>query len=159
METRQLAVDPSTTILDGRYRILGTLGRGGMGYVYSAVHVALDQRVAIKVLHPRLARDERFRARFLQEARAVSRIRPPNVVEIKDFGGGPHRLVYFVMEYLRGHDMSTELCRQGALPWARARNILLQAASGLQAAHAERIIHRDIKPGNCLLLDDEGTGL
>jgi serine/threonine protein kinase len=156
---REPAVDLSGTILDGRYLLLGQLGRGGMGNVYSAVHVVLDQRVAIKVLHPRLAENERFRARFLQEARAASRIRHPNVVEIRDFGMAPNGSVYFVMEYLCGHDLSVELCRQGALPWARARNILLQAAGALQASHAKQIIHRDIKPGNCFLLEDEDAGL
>lgn len=159
MNTRELALDWSGTILDGRYRIVGQLGRGGMGHVYAAVHVALDQQVAIKVLHPRLAEDERFRARFLQEARAASRIRHPNVVEIRDFGTARNGPVYFVMEYLSGHDLSEELCKQGSLPWARARNILVQAASALQAAHAKQIIHRDIKPGNCFLFDDEDAGL
>jgi serine/threonine protein kinase len=159
MEARGLALDLTGTTFDQRYQILGQLGWGGMGHVYAAVHLALEQRVAIKVLHPRFAREERFRARFLQEARAVSRIRHPNVVEIKDFGRTPDGSVYFVMEYLRGHDLSVELCKQGALPWARARNILLQAAGGLQAAHAKQIIHRDIKPGNCFLLDDEDAGL
>jgi serine/threonine protein kinase len=159
MEARGLVVDSTGTTFDGRYRILGQLGRGGMGHVYEAVHVALDQRVAIKVLHARFAEDERFRARFLQEARAVSRIRHPNVVEIKDFGSAPNGAVYFVMEYLRGHDLGVELLRQGALPWARARHILLQAAGALQAAHAKQTIHRDIKPGNCFLLADEDAGL
>jgi serine/threonine protein kinase len=130
-----------------------------MGHVYAAVHIALDQRVAIKVLQPRFVDDERFRARFLQEARAASSIRHPNIVEIKDFGEAQGGAVYFVMEHLRGHDLSVELRHQGALPWPRARNILLQAASGLQAAHAKKIIHRDIKPGNCFLLDDEDAGL
>jgi serine/threonine protein kinase len=159
MNTREVAADWSGTILDGRYRILGLLGRGGMGHVYAAVHMVLDQQVAIKVLHPRLAEDPRFRARFLQEARAASRIRHPNVVDIKDFGAAPNGSVYLVMEHLRGRDLAMELRHQGALPWARARNILVQAASALQAAHAKQIIHRDIKPDNCFLLDDEDEGL
>jgi len=154
-----LGVVSSGTTFDERYRILGRLGRGGMGHVYAAMHLALDQRVAIKVLHPRFAEDERFRARFLQEARAVSRISHPNVVDIKDFGRAPNGSVYFVMEYLRGRDLSVELRCEGALPWARARHILLQAAGALQAAHARQVIHRDIKPGNCFLLDDEDAGL
>jgi serine/threonine protein kinase len=147
------------TTLNDRYRILGSLGKGGMGHVYAAVHMTLEQRVAIKALHPRFAKVEHHRARFLQEARAASRIRHPSVVEIKDFGHTPNGSVYFVMEYLQGRDMSVELRRHGALRWARVRSILLQAASALRAAHAQQVIHRDIKPANCFLLDDEDTGV
>jgi len=153
------AVDLTGSTLDRRYRITGLLGKGGMGHVYEAVHVALDQRVAVKVLHPRYADEPRYRERFLQEARAVSKIRHPNVVEIKDFGDTPDGSVYFVMEYLCGCDLGAELKRQGVLPWARVRHILLQAAGALGAAHAKRIIHRDIKPGNCFLVEDEAEGM
>jgi serine/threonine protein kinase len=153
------AVDLTGTILDRRYRITGLLGKGGMGHVYEAMHMALDQCVAVKVLHPCYAHEERFRERFLQEARAASKIRHPNVVEIKDFGDTPDGSVYFVMEYLHGHDVGAELKRHGALPWARTRRILLQAVGALKAAHAKRIIHRDIKPGNCFLIEDETTGV
>jgi tRNA A-37 threonylcarbamoyl transferase component Bud32 len=152
-------VDLTGSTLDRRYRITGVIGKGGMGHVYEAVHIALDQRVAVKVLHPRYADEERYRERFLQEARAVSRIRHPNVVEIKDFGDTPHGSVYFVMEYLSGKDLGAVLQHQGALPWDRVRPILLQAAGALGAAHAKRIIHRDIKPGNCFLVEDEAEGL
>jgi len=152
-------VDLTGSILDRRYRITGLLGKGGMGHVYEAVHIALDQRVAVKVLHPRYAHEERFRERFLQEARAASKIRHPNVVEIKDFGETPDGSVYFVMEYLHGHDVGAELKRHGTLPWPRTRHVLLQAASALHAAHVKHIIHRDIKPGNCFLIEDEAEGL
>ncbi|MCX4247882.1 serine/threonine-protein kinase [Paraliomyxa miuraensis] len=145
------AVDLTGSILDRRYRITGLLGRGGMGYVYDAMHMALDHRVAVKVLHPRYAYEQRFRERFLQEARAASKIRHRNVVEIKDFGETPDDSVYFVMEYLDGHDVGFELKQHGVLPWSRTRGILLQAASALHAAHLKEIIHRDIKPGNCFL--------
>jgi serine/threonine protein kinase len=152
-------VDLIGTTLDHRYRILGSLGKGGMGHVYAAEHMALEQQVAIKVLHPCFAEVERYRARFLQEARAASRIHHPNVVEIKDYGHTPNGSVYFVMEYLRGRDMSVELQQHGALRWTRVRSILLQAVGALRAAHAKQIIHRDIKPANCFLLDDQDTGV
>jgi tRNA A-37 threonylcarbamoyl transferase component Bud32 len=153
------AVDLTGAILDRRYRLTGLLGKGGMGDVYDAVHVALEQRVAVKVLLPRYAHESRFRERFLQEARAASKIRHANVVEIKDFGGTPDGSVYFVMEYLQGHDLSAELLAHGAIPWARTRGILLQAASALHAAHQCHIIHRDIKPGNCFLTPGGEAGL
>jgi serine/threonine protein kinase len=152
------ALDLTGSVLDRRYRITRLLGEGGMGHVYEALHVVLDQLVAVKVLHPRYAYEERFRERFLQEARAASRIQHPNVVVIKDFGDTPDGSVYFVMEYLQGCDLGAELQAHGAMPWARARRILLQAASALHAAHTCHIIHRDIKPANCFLTRDEHTG-
>jgi serine/threonine protein kinase len=157
-ERMALALDLTGSVLDRRYRITRLLGEGGMGHVYEALHVVLDQVVAVKVLHPRYAYEERFRERFLQEARAASRIQHPNVVVIKDFGDTPEGSVYFVMEYLQGCDLGAELKEHGAMPWARARGILLQAASALHAAHVSRIIHRDIKPANCFLTRDEHTG-
>jgi hypothetical protein len=137
-----LAVDLTGTILDRRYRLTGLLGKGGMGSVYEAMHIALDQRVAVKVLHPRYAYEERFRERFLQEARAASKILHPNVVAIKDFGDIPDGSVYFVMEYLHGHDVGAELKQHVTIPWIRTRGILLQTANALDAAHRNHIIHR-----------------
>jgi serine/threonine protein kinase len=149
------ANDLTGTLLDRRYQITGVLGKGGMGHVYEAVHVALEQRVAIKVLHPRFAAEERFRERFIREARSASRIHHRNVVRISDFGDTPDGSVYFVMELLEGHDVGEELRRAGAMPWARTRHILLQAVGALRAAHAKAIIHRDIKPANCFLTVEE----
>ena len=153
------AYDLTGALLDGRYRITAQLGKGGMGHVYDAVHVALEQRVAIKVLHPRFAHEERFRERFIREARSASRIRHRNVVQITDFGNTPDGSVYFAMEFLEGHDLGVELKSVGAMPWPRVRHILLQAAGALRAAHAKNIIHRDIKPGNCFLTTDKEEGI
>jgi serine/threonine protein kinase len=137
--------------LDGRYRVTKLLGQGGMGYVYEAVHVALGRKVAIKTLHPRLAYEERFRERFIREAKSASSIQHPNVVQIMDFGDTPDGSVYFVMEHLEGRDLGSLLREHGKLPWARTRAILLQAVRALAAAHAQSVVHRDIKPANCFL--------
>jgi len=138
-------------VIDRRYRIVRLIGEGGMGCVYEGVHEVLGRRVAIKTLKPRLAYDPKSCERFLREAKAASRIVHPNVVQILDFGDPLDGSVYFVMEYLEGEDLGERLHRQGALPWARARPILLQMVSALGAAHDAGIVHRDIKPGNCFI--------
>ncbi len=150
--------DLTGTELDRRYKITGLLGKGGMGHVYDAVHLALEQRVAIKVLHPRFAHEDKYRERFLREARSASKIRHRNVVGITDFGETPQGSVYFVMEFLGGHDVGDELKLVGKMSWPRTRHILLQAVGALKAAHAKRIVHRDIKPANCFLTTDPDEG-
>jgi len=145
--------------LDGRYQLISLLGAGGMGQIYEGTHLSLDRKVAIKVLPSHLSVDHRFRARFAREARAVAKIAHRNVVQIIDFGESPEGPVYFVMEFLEGRDLGALLRETGRLPWPRARRLLLQAVSALKAAHAHGIIHRDIKPGNCFLVDLPHEGL
>lgn len=146
---------PAGTILAGRYRIDALIGEGGMGDVYRAQHLTIDKPVAIKVLAPEQVRRSRIVGRFLQEARAASRIRHDNVVDITDFGDSDG-LVFFVMEFLDGEDLSRLLKREGRLPWARARGIILQILDALAAAHRAGIVHRDIKPHNCVMTQREG---
>lgn len=153
------AYDLTGTLLDRRYRITGLLGKGGMGFVYAAQHVGLEQRVAIKVLSPRFADEERYRERFIREARSASKIKHRNVVRITDFGETPDGSVYFAMEFLEGHDLGAELKKVGPMKWPRARYVLLQAVGALRAAHAKDIIHRDIKPANCFLTADKDEGV
>ncbi|NVB40680.1 serine/threonine protein kinase [Pseudenhygromyxa sp. WMMC2535] len=136
-------------ILLARYRILGRLGKGGMGSVYLAEHVAIHKRVAIKVLSPELAKKPEFVQRFLREARAASIIRQENVVEISDFGEAPGGTVFFAMELLEGEDLRDMIRREGLQPWPRVRHFMLQICRALEAAHAAGIIHRDMKPDNC----------
>ncbi|MCX4241581.1 serine/threonine-protein kinase [Paraliomyxa miuraensis] len=143
--------DLSGTTLDGRFRLTRALGEGAMGQVYVAHHLALDRPVAVKVLHPWLAAQPKHRERFMREARAASRIKHPNVVEIVDFGTSSEDQVYLVMELLDGQDLKALLRRDGPLPWARARHYLLQAVAALREAHRHGIIHRDIKPANCFV--------
>lgn len=154
-----VGLDLSGTVLDGRYRLVSLLGAGGMGQIYEGLHFALGRRVAIKVLPDELSKDDRFRARFAREARSAAKVTHRNVVQILDFGESPQRPVYFVMEFLEGRDLRALLRETGRLPWPRARHLLLQAVGALKAAHAHGIIHRDIKPGNCFVVDLPQEGL
>ncbi|MHB1847329.1 MAG: serine/threonine-protein kinase, partial [Deltaproteobacteria bacterium] len=135
----------------GNYRILETLGEGGMGQVFLAEHLHLARRVAIKTLRPALAANQEAVRRFFQESRIVSELRHENVVEILDFGQDAHGRVYFVMELLEGGDLCRVREREGPFPLARAVPILGQVASAMSVVHARKIIHRDMKPENVFL--------
>ena len=143
------ALDPllGTTLAD-RYRIDRRLGAGGMGAVYAGFHLALNKRVALKVIQPRLGADPTIAQRFVQEAHAASAIGHEHIVHITDLGteGGT---AFLVMEYLDGEDLAETLRREGPLPWQRVIHIGEQIAWALSAAHRQGIIHRDIKPANC----------
>ena len=144
-------------VLAGRYLIQRKLGEGGMGAVYLAQHTVLEKAVALKVLHGEFARKPDLVERFMQEARAASRIRHENVIDISDFGSTPDGMVFFAMELLNGHDLHEEIARarlaKTRLPWERSRKIFLQVCSALSAAHAQGIIHRDLKPENIYLVE------
>jgi tRNA A-37 threonylcarbamoyl transferase component Bud32 len=145
------------TVLAERYRIQSLLGRGGCGQVYLAEHVTIDRTLAVKVMtreQPGLA-DETSHRRFLQEARATSKLNHPHVIDIIDFGYTPGGLAYYVMEFLSGEDLAALLRREGALGWPRLGPMLLQICSALAAAHRHGIIHRDIKPANCFRITVE----
>ncbi len=144
------------TVLADRYRVLDLIGKGGMGKVYLAEHVAIGKKVAIKVLSQAYCHRPDQVKRFLREARAASTIDHENVIDITDFGEMDNGSVFFVMEYLSGSDLGKLLRKTGALPWKRARRIFVQICRALQAAHSKGIIHRDIKPENCFLINKEG---
>jgi serine/threonine-protein kinase len=131
----------------GEYRIERVLGRGGMGTVYAARQPEIDARVAVKVLAAELSGDPGLVQRFVDEARAVNKIRHPNIVDIFAFGRLADGRQYFVMEHLDGETLAARLER-GPLPPTEARRLLLQICEALEAAHAERIVHRDLKPDN-----------
>jgi eukaryotic-like serine/threonine-protein kinase len=143
--------------LAGRYLIIRKLGEGGMGAVYLATHTALEKPVALKVLHGELGRKPDLVERFIQEAKAASRIRHENVIDISDFGKTDDGYVFFAMELLTGHDLHDEIARARLagmlLPWSRTKKIFLQICAALSAAHARGIIHRDLKPENVYLVD------
>ncbi len=144
------------TVLADRYRVLDLIGKGGMGKVYLAEHVAIGKKVAIKVLSQAYCHRPDQVKRFLREARAASTIDHENVIDITDFGEMPNGSVFFAMEYLQGEDLGKLLRRHGRLSWPRARRIILQICRALQAAHGRGIIHRDVKPENCFLITRGG---
>jgi serine/threonine-protein kinase len=151
-------VDPLLgATIAGRYSVVKKLGEGGMGAVYLATHQVLEKQVALKVLHGEFARKTDLVERFMQEAKAASRIRHENVIDISDFGHTPDGIVFFAMELLQGHDLHEEVARARLagqlLPWSRSKRIFLQICAALQAAHAKGIIHRDLKPENVYLVD------
>jgi serine/threonine protein kinase len=131
------------------YRIEALLGRGGTSTVYRAESPRLGIRVALKILNPDLSDDEAFRERFVREARAVARIEHPNVMAIQDADACEDEL-YIAMRYVPSGDLGHALA-EGPLDPARALAILAQAASGLDAAHAVGLVHRDVKPANLML--------
>ena len=143
--------------LAGRYEIVRKLGEGGMGAVYLATHNVLEKQIALKVLHGEFARKADLVERFMQEAKAASRIRHENVIDISDFGTTPEGLVFFAMELLQGHDLHEDIARARLagqlLPWSRSKKIFLQICAALSAAHGKGIIHRDLKPENVYLVD------
>ena len=145
------------TVVNGKYRLVRLLGDGGMGSVYEAQHAVLGTRVAIKVLHPDLARRTGLVERFLQEARVAAQIRSPNVVQVTDVDRTPEGQAYIVMELLEGEPLSSVLDRQRKLPVATACEYALQILAALEAAHALGVIHRDLKPENVFLTFVGGT--
>ncbi len=153
-----ITVDPllGQTLAD-RYQIVRKLGEGGMGAVYLATHNLLEKQVALKVLHAEFARKPDLVERFMQEAKAASRIRHENVIDISDFGATPEGFVFFAMELLQGHDLHEEVARARLagqlLPWSRSKKIFLQICAALIAAHGKGIVHRDLKPENIYLVD------
>ena len=148
---------PSQVDLSGRtlghYRLLKLLGRGGMGTVYLAEQALRGTRVAVKVLHPEMARDARLRARFAAEARTVNLIGHPNIVRIFDINESKDGHHYFVMEYLEGTPLS-RLPRP--LEPGLVASLLAQACDALEAVHRSGVVHRDLKPDNLLIVERPG---
>jgi serine/threonine-protein kinase len=144
-------------VLADRYRLEEVLGDGGMGCVYRAEHLTIGKRLAVKVLAPEFASNKEYRARFLREARAISQIDHENVVEVTDFGVAPNGAMFLVMELLRGEGISDLTLREGAIPWRRAKPMILQVCRAIEAAHAQGILHRDIKPDNCFRIERAGN--
>ena len=151
-----LEKDPDSlvgTTLAGKYRIDARLNEGGMGTVYRGCHVLMDKTVAIKVLRPSLAADEKSVARFSREARAASRITHPNAISVTDFGEDESGHVFLVMEYLSGKTLKQTIRDDGPLPLARVVDITRQIGDALNAAHQQGVVHRDLKSDNIMLLD------
>ena len=137
-------------VVDGRYRVIESIGRGGMGVVYRVEHLRMGKVAAMKVLHRDLANDAEVVQRFEREASAISRLHHPHTVQVFDFGTAQGAL-YLIMEYVRGLDLAHIIQRDGPLPWSRAAPLLLQICGALQEAHELGIVHRDLKPENVLI--------
>jgi eukaryotic-like serine/threonine-protein kinase len=137
--------------LSGRYETGERLGSGGMSNVYKATDRILERTVAVKILAEHLSDDERFVARFRREALAVARLIHPNIVQVYDSGvdDGRH---YIVMEYVAGRSGAQILQRHGPVDAETAAEIGIQACAGLDYAHRRGIIHRDVKPGNLMIM-------
>jgi serine/threonine protein kinase len=142
--------------LADKYRIEALINEGGMGAVYRATHVLMDKTVAIKVLHPALAADDKIVARFSREAKAASRISHPHALSVTDFGESENGVVFLVMEYLNGETLKEVIKSEGQMPLPRVREIIRQVCGALEAAHAEGVVHRDLKSDNIMLIDVGG---
>ncbi len=143
----------SRGLLVGNYLILDKLGQGGMGVVFKARHRRLGRIGALKILPPSFARDRDAVLRFRREVEAAGRLTHPNLVAAQD--ADEDRGVHFlVMDYVEGRDLDRVVRDRGPMAVMQAIDCLMQAARGLDAAHAQGIIHRDIKPGNLMLVHD-----
>jgi serine/threonine-protein kinase len=160
--TRSLKPVPPTCdelvgkLIDGRYRILGRVGEGGVGVVYRADHIQLRRPVAVKMLHALFATYPEFRLRFEREALAASKASHPACVAVLDFGDFEGR-PYLVMEFVEGRLLSERLA-EGPLPPAHAALLTREILRGLRHTHELGIVHRDLKPGNIMLCEPARTG-
>ena len=145
--------DLTGEVIDGRYQLTRVVAAGGMATIYAALDLRLDRQVAVKIMHPHLAQDEKFVERFIREAKAAASLSHPNIVSVLDQGWnqGGVPCVYIVMELVEGSTLREFLFEQGALGVERTLQLLMPVASALAAAHALGIVHRDIKPENVLV--------
>src|SRR5438105_8088032 len=142
MEPRRLA----------SYTLLEPIGHGGMAVVYRARQDSLDRTVAVKILSENLAASSEFMERFRREARTAANLRHPNVITVFDFGQDERGVPYLVLEFIEGPTLADLMDR--GLDDSRIPDLIAQIAAGLDYAHARRVIHRDIKPGNVLMTED-----
>jgi serine/threonine-protein kinase len=142
---------PGSSLISDRYELGDRLGSGGMSTVYGATDRVLERTVAVKILAEHLSDDEKFVARFRREALAVARLIHPNIVQVYDTGVD-HDRHYIVMEYVEGRSVAQLLQRRGQLGSEVAVSIGVQSCAGLEYAHRQGIIHRDVKPGNLMVI-------
>jgi len=150
---------PVGTVLGETYRISRLIGIGGMGAIYEAAHLGAGKRVAVKMMSRELAAHPEALARFRREVQVTTELAHPHIIDVVDFGASPTGEPYLVMEYLEGEDLEQALERHGRMPLHVAVQIIKQVASALAVAHAEGVVHRDLKPGNVFLKQVEGDGV
>jgi serine/threonine-protein kinase len=143
------------TIVGDRYRIVNRIGVGGMGAVYRAEHTMMRKDLAIKVLLPEFGGKDEFVRRFEREAESASRLQHPNIITVTDFGRTREGSLFLAMEFLAGESLA-HVIKGGALPRARALNVIRQTLRGLEHAHGAGIVHRDLKPDNIMLVERDG---
>jgi len=146
-------------VLDGKYEILEKIGEGGMGEVYKARHVHLDEIRIIKVTKPDALGEGTEGRRFQEEARLATLVRHPNVAALYDFSRMPDGSYYMVWEFIDGVTLEEWLRRYGPLPAARALDVARQVLAGLEEIHAQGIVHRDLAPDNIMLREDRAGRL
>ncbi|GHO98026.1 hypothetical protein KSF_080740 [Reticulibacter mediterranei] len=162
MDQQELLSQITPTNMLGRYRILRRLGRGGMGEVWLCEDQRLDRQVAVKTLPAQNQQDHTFIQRFEREAKAAAALNHPHILPVHDYGKQPlanERIItYIVMPYIQGGSLSERIAfytrQRRLMPYQEALNFLSQAASAIDYAHKQRLIHRDIKPDNMLLRDE-----
>ncbi|MGZ8851822.1 MAG: serine/threonine protein kinase [Thermoanaerobaculia bacterium] len=142
--------------VDGKYRIVGRLGTGGMGEVYKATHTFLGTTRVIKVIRPQISDSQDAHDRFLREARAATKIQHPNVATLHDFSALPDGSHYMVWEYIDGENLAQRIRQRGTLAPRYAVQLTIQALQGLEAIHRAGIIHRDISPENLMITHEQG---
>lgn len=142
-------------VIDKRYRLQAKLGEGGMGSVFRARRMFIEDFVAIKFIRPDFLANAEIRQRFYQEAQVAARIKHPNVVSVYDFGETAEGLVYFVMEFLEGMSLGQRIAKHGPLTLDRVLELGTQICAALACMLANNVIHRDLKPDNIMLVKDE----
>src|SRR3712207_665015 len=141
--------------LNGRYRLDARIGSGGMSSVYRAFDTVLERQVAVKLMHREIASDSDQLERFRREARAVAQLSHPHIVGVIDAGEDENR-PYIVFEYVEGEPLKDRIRRLGRLPVDESLAYAIEIARALGCAHANNIVHRDVKPQN-VLIDPEGS--
>lgn len=140
-------------LIDDRYKIIKSIGEGGMANVYLAYDTILEREVAVKILRGDLAEDDKFVRRFQREANSASSLKHPNIVEVYDVGEDDGKY-FIVMEYINGKTLKSLIKKRGTLTLEEVIDIMLQLTSAVACAHDSYIIHRDIKPQNVMILED-----
>lgn len=154
--TAPAAPDPMIGyVLDGRYQLLQAIGSGGMSIVYQARLNTVGKMVAIKTLNIQVQAKENVRERFYREIELLLKLEHPHIVSVQDCVLGPNNQPYLVMDLLRGVSLEQELAKCGMLPPGRVRKIMIQVCAAVKYAHQHSVVHRDLKPGNIMLLENE----
>ena len=144
------------SLIEGRYEILSRLGIGGMGGVYKALDHELNEIIAIKILRPELQMDSQSLQRFKLETKTTRKLRHPNIVSMFDLHWGED-LKFITMEFVEGITLRTLLKKSKVLPIPEAVDLTVQILRALEEAHRQGVVHRDIKPGNIMLVQEGGT--